>query len=44
MATAFPRRLAVFLEVILTAAMMFLLGSGFDQQGKLLVGIATQWS
>jgi hypothetical protein len=44
MTIAFPRRLAVSLEVVLTAAMMFLLGSGFDQQGKLLVDIATHWS
>jgi hypothetical protein len=44
MATVFPRRSAVSLEVVLTAAMVFLLGCGFDQQGKLLVGIATHWS
>jgi hypothetical protein len=44
MATALPRRLAVFLEVVLTVAMMFLLDFEFDQQDKLLVGIATFWS
>jgi hypothetical protein len=44
MATAFPRRLAVFLEVMLpTTAMMFLLILRLIKK-RLLTGIPTPWS